>query len=129
MEPDRASVLLRKAADDLSVVVLFHEREIGSDEQLGFHCQQAIEKSIKAVLARRGIDYPWTHDLTRLLLILDTSGIPIPAELREADLYTSFAVRFRYEDLPEQGVSAQPFDRAHARRLATLAVEWALAAV
>ena len=64
--------------------------------------------------------------LTRLLLLLDQSGIAFPAALRESDLYTPFAVRFRYEDLPEADASAAPFDRSHALGVASLAVGWAV---
>jgi HEPN domain-containing protein len=30
---------------------------------VGFHCQQAVEKALKAVLAERGADFPYTHDV------------------------------------------------------------------
>lgn len=125
MKPDDPDVLLGKARDDLKLLVLFDSQPAGTDEQFGFSCQQAVEKAIKSVLGRQGIDYPWTHDLTRLLSLLDQSAIPLPATLRECDLYTSFAVRFRYEDLPEADATAPPFDRGHALSIAKLAVEWA----
>ncbi len=126
MKPDDPDVLLAKARADLKVLTLFHSKEMGTDEQFGFACQQAVEKAMKSVLRRHGIDYPWTHDLTRLLLLLDQSGIAFPAALRESDLYTPFAVRFRYEDLPEADASAAPFDRSHALGVASLAVGWAV---
>jgi len=36
-----------------------------------FDTQQAAEKSIKAVFVRRGIEYPYTHDIAKLLRLLD----------------------------------------------------------
>ena len=45
---------------------------------LCFHAQQAVEKSIKAVLVHHGIDFPKTHNLQVLidLLVSNMPGIP-----------------------------------------------------
>ena len=43
-------------------------------EDLCFHAQQAAEKAIKAVMILRGIEFPYTHDLSRLLTMLESSG-------------------------------------------------------
>lgn len=40
-------------------------------EDLCFDAQQAAEKAIKAVFVARGIEFPFIHDLTRLLAILE----------------------------------------------------------
>lgn len=69
----------------------------------------------------RGVDYPWTHDLTRLLLLVEEAGIAFPDGIQEADAYTIFAVRFRYEDLPP----ASKLDRARSRGHAAGVVAWA----
>ena len=39
----------------------------GSTNTACFHAQQAVEKSLKALLTSWGIAFPKTHDLTRLL--------------------------------------------------------------
>lgn len=39
-----------------------------SDEIVGFHAQQAVEKWLEAVLGSRGIEFEHTHDLRRLLV-------------------------------------------------------------
>jgi HEPN domain-containing protein len=122
---DECDVLLRKARADLALLVGMDAHGIATDEQYGFHCQQAVEKALKSVLGRRGIDFPWTHDLTRLLNLVDSAGIAVPADLRGADLYTAFAVRFRYADLDDAADPSCAFDRAAARAIATQAVEWA----
>ena len=41
-------------------------------EDLCFEAQQAAEKEIKAVMIARGIDFPYTHNLARLLTILES---------------------------------------------------------
>ena len=40
-------------------------------EDLCFEAQQAAEKAIKSRLIRLGIDFPYVHDLARLLSLLD----------------------------------------------------------
>src|SRR5215217_5530103 len=47
-----------------------------------FEAQQAAEKAIKAVLIDRGIDFPFTHNLLRLLTLLEGHGESIPSEIR-----------------------------------------------
>ncbi|HWO83623.1 MAG TPA: HEPN domain-containing protein [Solirubrobacterales bacterium] len=45
-----AAVLARKAADDAKAMRLLASNQEISDEIIGFHAQQAIEKWLKAVL-------------------------------------------------------------------------------
>ena len=44
-------------------------------EVICFHCQQAAEKLLKAVLAKHGLDIPKTHDLP---FLLDLAAVPVP---------------------------------------------------
>ena len=64
-------------------------------EILLFHAQQAVEKSFKAVLTRYEIDFPYTHNLQRLLEL-----IPVALGQRELLLSSTslseFAVITRY---------------------------------
>lgn len=80
-----------------------------ADEIFGFHAQQAIEKTFKAWLAQNGIEYPLTHDLSRLLLILEESGQDVTAYWPLVE-FNVFAVQARYES----GLMAmeEPLDRA-----------------
>jgi HEPN domain-containing protein len=61
-----AVVLVRKAEEDANAMRLLADAEI-SDEIVGFHAQQAVEKWLKAVLGSRGIEFEYTHDLRRLI--------------------------------------------------------------
>jgi HEPN domain-containing protein len=56
-----------------------------ADTIIGFHAQQACEKCLKAVLASVGVEFPRTHDLLRLLELLDAQGITIPANTQWID--------------------------------------------
>src|SRR5947208_14516456 len=61
-------------------------------EDLCFDAQQAAEKAVKAVFVHRGWAFPYTHNLTRLLAILEQRGLKIPKYVRRADGLIRFAV-------------------------------------
>ena len=68
-------------------------------ETTGFHCQQATEKYLKAVLVVFGLPVVFTHDLVKLILPLQQlSNVPFTAQdLADAATLNEFAVDFRYE--------------------------------
>lgn len=105
-------LLLHKAAQDEAAVAGLMGDPHLDDEIIGFHAQQAVEKSLKAWLAHLGVDYPKVHSIETLLDLLAAHGQAFPDELDVASL-TPFATVFRYEDLP----LAAGFDRAEALRL------------
>ncbi len=98
MQPEHAEVRrwLLKARNDRSVA----EKIMASDEPerdiAAFHCQQAVEKTLKAYLVSRTIDFEKVHDLGRLLD--HCSGTDDRFEtLRDAvEPLTIYAVAFRY---------------------------------
>jgi HEPN domain-containing protein len=91
-------------------------------EDLCFDAQQAAEKAIKAVLVRRGVAFPKTHDIRSLLSLLSKAGETIPSEIAEADNLTDYATDTRYPGNPEP-VSEEECSRAVA--LAERVVRWA----
>ncbi|MHB9036024.1 MAG: HEPN domain-containing protein [Armatimonadota bacterium] len=60
---DAPSRWLRNARADLAIAGIKLPPG-GQYEQLCFHAQQAAEKSIKAVLLKLEIDFPFTHNST-----------------------------------------------------------------
>jgi HEPN domain-containing protein len=65
-------------------------------EVICFHCQQAAEKLIKAVLAKHGLDIPKTHDLP-FLLDLAVESVPSLGSLDQLALdLNDFSVLVRY---------------------------------
>jgi HEPN domain-containing protein len=58
-----ATILARKARGDATVVRKLSTDSEVDDESVGFHAQQAVEKWLKAVVASRGEDFEYTHDL------------------------------------------------------------------
>jgi HEPN domain-containing protein len=83
-----------------------------------------VEKSIKAVLAANGVDFPFSHDIGRLGALASKAGRPLPNALRNADELSAYAGALRYEpDDPES------VDRETGLRWATTAVTWAQAQI
>lgn len=114
-----AALLLRKAAQDEYALEKLAADPGAPEEIIGFHAQQAIEKMLKAVLALAAIRYPRTHDLTELLDLVRKQGFEVPPQLEDVEALSSFAVGFRYEDLPA------PFDREWARSCVRATRVWA----
>lgn len=98
---EHARALLAMAARDLRALKGMLEPETFADEIFGFHAQQAVEKSLKAWIAALGAEYPLTHNIARLLAILEDLGVKV-APLWDLADYTVFAVEFRYGALIEE---------------------------
>lgn len=118
-EQEQARILLAKAGADLSAARTLAAVDDIDDAIIGFHVQQAIEKSLKAVLAALGIDYPYTHDLTGLIDRCTREGVDVPDKVSETRGYTSWATDARYEE------PALTLDRADSLAAAGAVIEWA----
>lgn len=90
-------------------------------ETLCFHAQQAVEKSLKAVLVSKGIPPPVTHNLKSLVERLPPS-LTLPADVTDAVDLTDYAVTARYPGSYEE-ISLEEYQRAI--RLAKSVTRWA----
>jgi len=95
---EQALLFLRKAAQDESLLDAVLECDSVSDEVIGFHCQQAAEKILKALLSDLGITFHKTHELGALMDSLARSGAPLPDEFENLDVLTPFGAVYRYDD-------------------------------
>jgi HEPN domain len=84
------------AGDDLSAAQLLAPSEQITDAIVGFHCQQAIEKALKAVLTSLGVGFPKTHDIVLLRDQLAAAGHGLPAELNGIGDLNPYGVALRY---------------------------------
>jgi len=75
---------------------------------------------LKAVLAAKGDDFPWTHDLRHLMDRLEAIGTPLPESLREVRVLIPWAVEFRYGETIKDLL-----ERERALALAEEIVVWA----
>jgi HEPN domain-containing protein len=122
---DLAALLARKAGNDATAAREFADNSDISDEIIGFHAQQAVEKWLKALMASLGLAQQRTHDIDRLSTVLEENGVQLPvARSRLAEL-TDFAVPLRYEDL----LDAEPLDRQATVALVDEVGEWAAAQI
>ena len=116
---EQAEMLLRKAAADEALVdKVFNDPAI-ADELVGYHCQQAMEKLLKARLVELRVNYPKTHNLLTLVELLEDQGKRLPADLADLDRLTPYATIYRYEDLPQLDVFDRKSAREFIRRLRT----------
>lgn len=77
-------------------------------------------------MIRRGIDFPYVHDLALLLSILENAGENVPNGVRRAARLTVYAVDTRYPGVG-QPVSARDYGDAIAT--AEAVVQWAAASL
>lgn len=88
---------VRCAEEDFDVAsALLRRRTKTAANSIGFHCQQCLEKYLKARLEEGGMNVPRTHELVALLQLL------LPAEPMWASFapalrrLNDYAVKFRY---------------------------------
>ena len=91
-------------------------------EDLCFDAQQAAEKPIKAVFIQRSEIFPFSHDLDRLLRLLERNGHKIPKYMNDAKEWTQYAHVTRYPGTVPP-VTLRSYRRAV--RIAAAAVRWA----
>ena len=102
-----ALTLLQAAESDLKALEHMLDTDSFDDRVFGFHAQQAVEKALKAWLHFMAGQHPFTHDLSLLLHLLEGNGVDVSPWWEFLDL-SGYAVRFRYETLPE---GEDPLDR------------------
>lgn len=116
-----ACMFIRKGLQDENAATALLDNHDIADEIIGFHCQQAAEKSIKAVLVARKIEFRKTHDLEELLQLLEDNEIEKPEYSQELGELQPFAVAFRYDLLDEPSL----FDRKNAMKIVRRIRAWA----
>ena len=103
---------LKRAKGNLALAKQPKPKEAFWDD-LCFDAQQAAEKSIKAVLVHRGIDFPKTHNIRSLLELSDPMGSQISKEIWQAIGLTNYAVETRYPG-PAEPVTRNEYRQAVA---------------
>lgn len=90
-------------------------------EDLCFDAQQAAEKAIKAFLIHLDLCFPYTHDLTDLLTLVERAGRKVPEDVRRAGTLSDYAIESRYPGLAEP-VTQEEYERAVS--IAEEVVQW-----
>ena len=111
---------LRHARSDLA---LAQQRQVPEVllAALCFHAQQTVEKSLKAVLVQRGVTFPYTHDLARIITLVQSARLPWPEALEAAATLTVYAAGSRY---PGSGGEITDEEYSQAITLAKGVLDW-----
>lgn len=120
--PGSPAEWLDHAASDLRLAELASREPGIRREQVCFHTQQAAEKSIKAVLLKRRVGFPLTHNIGILLALVERNGIQVPEEVRRAIALTPYAIETRY---PGPWPEVTESEMEEALRLAQQVLAWA----
>ena len=106
----------RKALEDLTVA----GRAADIPFACCFHCQQAVEKAVKALLVLHQIDFRKLHDIGQLLALLQESPTVPSSSLPDGiESLTRYAVDTRY---PPGEASQEQAEEA--LRIAEAFLEW-----
>ena len=85
-----------KADNDLASATFLLDMRPVPMEIVGFHCQQAVEKYLKAYLVLNGVEPEKTHDLGLLLKRCEAFGTDFSQLSEACALLTDFSVKERY---------------------------------
>jgi len=92
---------IHKADVDYHAVEILVDDEFAR-EIVAFHCQQAAEKYIKALLTIHGVEFSKTHDIGVLLKLLRPVDEDLTEKLAGTKELSPFGVEIRYPgDFPE----------------------------
>lgn len=106
---------LHKADNDLGLAEHLLGESLLYPSAIAFHCQQAAEKYLKALLVWQEIPFPKTHDIKALLNLIGTADAMLAESLQDAVVLTSYGVELRY---PGDRPDAPPEDAREAVELA-----------
>ena len=107
------------ARADLAYAEASFELSERFSDKVCFHCQQAAEKALKALMTALGMRTPKTHDLRALIAQLSYSLPGLLEELAGTVDLTDYAVEIRY---PDEWYSPDPTETRRAMDLAQTAV-------
>ena len=87
---------VRKAEQDWQVAHKLAGENPPPRDVVCFHCQQAAEKYLKALLQESGQVEPRTHDLVNVLNLLLPADATLVSLRRQSRALTRYAVDYRY---------------------------------
>jgi len=94
---------IKKAESDLKNIennFKFIDEDIPIDT-VCFHCQQVVEKYLKAFLTYKELQFPYSHNLGSLVHIAESVDKSFSEIKEKAEILSPFAVEIRYPDTAE----------------------------
>jgi HEPN domain-containing protein len=89
---------INKADHDLGSAKIIYLNLPDYFDTIAFHCQQAVEKYIKAVLVHREVEFERSHDLIYLLELLPGDIKVNMEQYKKAVSLNGYSVQIRYPD-------------------------------
>ena len=129
LDPDAESLVrqwVEKAEADLEAAEQLAPNVVSGTrlrEIVGFHCQQTVEKFLKALLTHYQVEFPKTHDIKRLPMLVSGVSRETADALNGAKWLGPFGVEIRY---PGDAAEMLPGDEVKAIKLARVAKELVL---
>ncbi len=105
---------IKKAENDLKTAQRGLSFPDPITDTICFHCQQAVEKYLKAYLLMNEVSFPLTHNIEVLVNLCEDID-PGFEEIIDADILTPYAVEVRYADdlfEPSGGEAVEAFEMA-----------------
>src|SRR5271168_2534715 len=87
---------VQKAEQDWQVAHKLGDENLPPRDIVCFHCQQAAEKYLKALLQENGLVVPKTHEVADIIDLLVPGDATLARLRRQADSLTQYAVDYRY---------------------------------
>ncbi len=94
--PDEVIEWLTKANSDLTAAEILIDHEPPVLDAACFHCQQAVEKSLKAFLVWQAVAFEKIHSLTYLMDLCQSKEPGFGSLREQAEALTPYAVEVRY---------------------------------
>ncbi len=110
---------LLKSRQDLAVAELLIEQQHPYLGIAVYHCQQSLEKGLKAYLTHHDVLFKKTHDLTVLVRLCMEFDERFESLLDAAEILTPYATQFRY---PSDQVEPDKMEAEDALRLSSKAI-------
>jgi len=121
-ELELARQWLERASADLRAATLL-AADASLTGEVCFHCQQAVEKAIKAYLTFKEIEFEYVHSIVYLLDLSAEGDEGFEQFQQFAEPLTQYAVRFRY---PRSGSDPTPHEAREALAAAEQIVTFVL---
>ncbi len=96
MKPHTLEWVAKAEGDFHSAQREYRARKNPNYDAACFHAQQCVEKYLKAYMVEHEVQFPKTHDLAYLTLLLETVDATLLTYLDAMRQLTDYAVEFRY---------------------------------
>jgi HEPN domain-containing protein len=121
--PDEVKAWLRKAMADLLAARILVAHTLLVSGPAAFHCQQAVEKALKAFLVWQSVPFERVHSLVYLMDLCEEREPGFAALREETEILSPYATEIRY---PGESPDISPADARRALEAAEAVWDYVL---